>query len=278
MTVREKARWPVPKDLLAHPALAPYRPALGRLPRDRFPETGDLQGLLDDRCRTTTGHPVRFVAAERLPTLGTDAGYEREIGRSGRVSTRHHSLHDLCNALVWATFPRLKATLNQRHLEAPVPQGPGRRGPVRDAITGFDECGALALCPRREPLEILARHDWHALFGASGRRWPGDLTVIVVGHGSIEMLWAPYKAITCRCLLVQSDQDPEDLAGLDRQAAKLWGRGGPINRPAHLCPLPVMGIPGWWTGETAPGFWTDPQVFRSPRAERHVPPIHSDRD
>ncbi|MEE4173381.1 MAG: DUF3025 domain-containing protein [Xanthomonadales bacterium] len=264
----------MPKDLLDHPVMAPYRERLLRLPQRRFPAAADLQVLFDSPCLTFSGQRVAFVPDDELPPRSEDAGYEREIARSGRISTRRNSLHDLCNALVWATFPKLKAMLNQRHLLAPPAPEPGTRGPVRDAITGFDECGALVLCPRRTVLDTLARHDWPGLFGEAGGAWPGDLKVIVVGHATLEMFWAPYKAMTCRCLLVESDLVPDRLQDVDALAASLWSTEGAIDRPACLCPLPIMGIPGWWPGLTPPGFWADTEVFRPPRPGRAVPPIY----
>ena len=268
----------MPEDLLAYPAWRPYRAPVARLPRDRFPEPRDLQTLLGKECRSSSGQRVTFVSANQLPAWSDDAGYEREIGLTGRVSTRPYSVHDLCNALVWSVFPRLKATLNERHLSAPPAAAPGRRGPVRDAVTGFDECGAIVVSPRRSHLESLARHDWTRLFGVSGERWPTDLTVLVVGHGTLEMLWAPYKAITVRSLLLHTPMDPNDLEAMDRLAAKVWRTEGPIGRPADLCPLPIMGIPGWWPGEITADFWADRSVFRPPRPGRSSSPIYSAGD
>ncbi len=268
----------MPEGLFAHPAWAPYRSGLTRLPSERFPTPRDLQALLDAPCLTRSGHPVTFVPADQLPETDEPAGYEQEIGRTGRVSTRDHSIHDLCNALVWATFPRLKATLNYRHLVAPEPSTRGRRGPVRDAVTGFDECGAIVLSPRREALATLAQHDWPSLFGRSGERWPADIAVLIIGHGTLEMLWAPYKAMTVRCLLLESDVHPRNLEAIDRLAADVWEAGGPIDKPADLCPLPIMGIPGWWPGEITEDFWSDQAVFRPPRPGRVAPPIYSGGD
>jgi hypothetical protein len=275
LITRDIEPWPVPEGLLMHPAWLPYRTCLDRLPRDHFPTPRELQALLDPRCRTHTDRPISFVPAEQLPARDELLGYEQEIGRTGRVSTRENSVHDLCNALVWATFPRLKASLNFRHLAAPTVTGSGRRGPVRDAITGFDECGAIVLSPDREALSSLARHDWPTLFGPAGGRWPTDLAVVIVGHGTLEMFWSPYKAMTVRCLLLESDLNPADFSAVDRLAAATWQAPGAIDKPSDLCPLPVMGIPGWWPGEVTDDFWADRDVFRPPRAGRPVPPIYS---
>ncbi len=263
-----------------HPAWAPYRPYLERLPSDRFPAASDFDALLPPGTRTSTpggaGAIVRFLPPAELPEPVGEAGYEREIAASGRVSTRPGDLHDVCNALVWARFPRLKATLNRRHLEALPGSRRGRRGPVRDALTLFDECGLVIAGTDRAPLEALARHDWTALFGAAGECWPAGLATWVVGHANLEKLFQPYKAMTGHCLLLQAEvgvvNDPDRL---DAALADLWSSGGPMDSPGALCPLPFMGIPGWWPGRQDANFYADPGVFRPPRAGRAVPSVLS---
>jgi hypothetical protein len=175
--------------------------------------------------------------------------------------------------LVWARFPRLKAALNLRHLAALPGSAPGRRGRVRDAVTLFDECGAVVFGPDRDGLERLARHDWPGLFGTDGARWPRTLSVVLVGHGVMERLASPWKSMTGRCLLVVTGTGAGDWPALDRFAAHLWRDDGPIRKPGHLCPLPYMGLPGWWPGGTDADFYADQAVFRPPPADRPPYPV-----
>jgi hypothetical protein len=263
------------RPVLGHPAFDPYRRLLQRNAPDRLPTVAELNDLLPADARTGSGHPVRFVAAERLDLPREEAAYEREIHASGRVSTRI-GRHDACNALVWARFPRLKATLNERHLAALPDSRPGHRGPIRDALTLFDECGGVAVSPHREDLERLAAHDWAALFGAAGEAWPSRLRVLVVGHGTLAKLWWPYKAMTGHCMLLHADLDPDNHDGLDALLARLWRPEGPIQHRTGLCPLPFMGIPGWWPGGTDVAFYADTRVFRAPRPGRVTPPVYSE--
>ena len=258
---------------LEHPAWDPYRTLLDRLPQDEFPTPHTLQTLLSAAVRTQSGRPIRFTPAAALDAT---LGYEEEIAASGRVSTRSDDLHDLCNALVWARFPALKAALNARHLDALPTSTSGRRGPVRDALTLFDECGLLVTSADRAPLERLAAHDWRGLFGPAGEAWPETMRVHCVGHANLEKLCRPYKGMTGRCLLLHTPGDELDLEKLDAIMARCWAPAGPLARPADLCPLPHAGIPGWWTGGAQDvAFYDDPEVFRLPREGRVPPPVWS---
>jgi hypothetical protein len=39
-------------------------------------------------------------------------------------------------------------------------------------------------------------------------------------------------------------------------------------RAAALCPLPLLGVPGWWPGNADPTFYDDSRVFRAGRRSR----------
>ncbi len=259
--------------VLDHPAWSPYATQLRALPRDRFPTAADLSELLGPGQRTTSGRPIRFETPDVIEAREGEGAYEREIAETGRVSTRPGSLHDLCNALAWARFPRLKAQLNALHIEALPDSRPGRRGPVRDALTLFDECGLVVTCPERAPLEALAAHDWARVFGRSGERWGAELDAWLVGHASLEKWFAPYKAMTGHCLLLHTPSGPANATMVDTWAAEAWRRPDGPRRPADLCPLPFTGIPGWSFEPQDAAFYDDPSVFRPPAPSRSPPPV-----
>lgn len=261
--------------LAAHPAMAPYRDLLKQLPADRFPTATDLQNLLPADCRTASGVPVRMVPGESLPDLAGDGAYEQEIARSGRISTRIDSLHDVCNALVWARFPKLKATLNQRHIDALPQSTPGRRGPIRDALTLFDECGMAVVCTEKAPLQALADHDWSVLFGQEGELWPASTGVWMIGHGNLEKLSTPYPGMISQCILLHAPEGVPDTPDLDSLLSALWQNPNGPAHPADLCAFPFAGIPGWWHGPQDRAFYGDQEVFRPPRPGRSPPPVWS---
>lgn len=190
--------------------------------------------------------PVRFVPAAELPA---GEAYEAFIARTGAVPTRDN-LHDHFNRLVWRRHPALKQRLNQlqaAHIAAHGIQA--QRGALRDALTLFDENGALWPDAPAPLAEALRHRDWQALFVTHRALWR-DHRFEIVGHALLEQLaTAPRKGLTAHVLLA----DPLALSEAD------WA-GKPF------CPLPVLGIPGWWPANENPAFYADAQVFRPRRA------------
>ena len=136
--------------------------------------------------------PVRFVAQEALPA-GT--AYEQFIFGTRQCPVRP-GLHDFFNGLVWQQFPAAKSALNRLQAGEIARQGIGaRRGPVRDAITVFDENGALLAAP--PPLwEALLAREWRRLFVELRPLW-GQARLWIFGHALLEQLAvAPRKPLT----------------------------------------------------------------------------------
>lgn len=191
--------------------------------------------------------PRRFVPQAELPA---GEAYEAFIHRSGGVPTRDN-LHDFFNGLLWVHQPAWKLRLNGLQAAAIARQGVGlHRGALRDALTLFDENGAVLEAPA--PLvEALQRRDWTALFVAHRSAW-AQARLTLVGHALLDKLTtAPRKALTAHVLVV--DPLSLDTAG--------WAA-----KPFH--PLPVLGLPGWWPANERPDFYADEAVFRPPRAPR----------
>lgn len=190
----------------------------------------------------------RFAAQGDLPA---GEAYESFIRRTGRVPTRDN-LHDLFNGLVWLRFPRLKGRLNQLHAAQIEREGIGAaRGPLRDALTLFDENGTWWQAPPTLA-DALRLRDWRALFLAHRADWSAA-RLVPVGHALLEKLVAPRKAITTH--LWVADTGPDDARGID---AAVWAA-----KP--FLPLPVLGVPGWWPANEDPAFYDDAGVFRPPR-------------
>ena len=104
--------------------------------------------------------PVRFVPQSALPD---SEAYESYIFNSKQCPTRE-GLHDFFNGLMWHSFPRTKARLNQLQAAQITAGGIGQvRGPVRDALTLFDENMAFLRAPG--PLwEALLAKRWSLVF------------------------------------------------------------------------------------------------------------------
>lgn len=224
---------PLPAGFADAPWLAPLRPAWARIGRE---------GSVADRLNAAQLAPRRFVAQAALPA---GEAYEAFIARSGCVPTRDNA-HDLLNGLLWCAQGAIKSRLNALQAQALAQAGVGSaRGPLRDALTLFDENGAW--WPDCPPAIAAAwrRRDWSAMFVALRTQWAGSRPRLF-GHALLEQLAiAPRKGLCAHVLLA----DPLQLSEAD------WA-----SKP--FLPLPVLGVPGWWPANAAPGFYDDPTVFR----------------
>lgn len=241
----------------------------GRIDLDLLNRLAQARGL-----RTEEGRELRFVDARRVPR----GPYEGVIRTTGCVPTRVDGpgmLHDWFNALAWLAWPRIKARLNQLQSDAigtgPGAIGPGaRRGPLRDAVTLFDENGALFACRDPALARRLRSFDWRALFVDGRDRFARGATVHVVGHGLGEKLLAPYKALCAHAWIVEvpPDAPPEALATDALDVAVAARLDESTMSKATLQPLPLLGVPGWWPGNEDPAFYDDDRVFRRGRRKR----------
>jgi hypothetical protein len=195
---------------------------------------------------------LRFVSQMELPI---DEPYESFIALTACVPTRDN-LHDLLNGLMWLSYPQSKRRLNVLHAEEIALRGSvaGARGPLRDALTLFDENAAVLQAPA-ELVEALRSRDWQALFVELRGAWQ-SARLAIFGHALLEKLMQPRKAITAHVWVVENLSDAAMAASLldpSRLAAKAF------------LPLPVLGVPGWWPTNEAPDFYDDADVFRPRR-------------
>ena len=242
-----------------HPCWDGYRPLLDALPAGGFPAPAQLNRVLPPEARTRAEHAVRFVPAEHLP--GVD--YERHIYETGEIATRGN-WHDLCNALVWCRLPRFKAAMNALHYDHLRDEAGGRRGPLRDALTLLDESGVIVTGDAPTLFAALAARDWPRAFVSLRDEWR-SVRVVVCGHAILEKFLQPYKALTAHALYLSGPLSTADAA-LDQRLEAALLREGRLGAPADLDPLPLMGIPGWWTGGAQDAaFYADRTVFRPPR-------------
>lgn len=232
--------------------------------RKSLNEQAEQNGLLNHRQL-----PIQFVPQDALPD---GVSYEAHISATATVPTRDN-LHDFFNALIWLTFPHIKAQLNAMQAAQIAQLGIGKsRGPARDAATLFDENAALLAVSDtqqgRSLLESLRAHRWTELFLTHRSQFKQDIEVILFGHALMEKLVRPYKAITAHSLVcwVQPDFHQftlvEKNAWLDKNIAVHLKNQELL--PSSFSPLPVLGIPDWWTNQTGE-FYADTRVFRPVR-------------
>jgi hypothetical protein len=198
-------------------------------------------------------------AAQQLPA-GT--AYESHIDATGECPVREGP-HDFFNGLCWLRFPQAKRQLNRLQAQQICANGiGGRRGPVRDAITVFDENGALLQAPPQLWEALLARQ-WRRLFVELRPLW-ARARLLVFGHALLEKLLEPRKDLTAH--VWHSDASLDSTARADAWLAAQCGQERLARKP--FTPLPVMGVPGWCPGNENFSFYDDSLVFRPRRAAR----------
>lgn len=217
-----------------------------------------LAGALS--CQLPAGERLRFVPQSDLPP---GIAYEQHIFDTGRIPTRDN-LHDFFNGLVWLTFPATKRCLNRLQAAQMAQAGAAQvRGPVRDALTLFDENAALLQAPEAVWAALLAR-DWQRLFLDLRPRW-AECRLVLFGHALLEKLVTPYKSITAHVY-----RHPVPLAlGAEPAAWDAWlatQLSAPGLAAKPFTPLPVLGVPGWWPDNEDPAYYADAGVFRPRRA------------
>ena len=182
--------------------------------------------------------------------------YEQFIFDTQTVPTRDN-LHDFFNGLCWLTFPETKRKLNQLQAAQLAIDGVQQvRGPVRDAITLFDENAAVLIAPQLLWDALVAR-DWHRLFVELRPLWQ-ETQLVLFGHALLEKLVTPRKPITAHVYLAQPAAD--SIAALDAWIAADINAGKLASKP--FVPLPVLGVPGWWPENEKLSFYEDILVFR----------------
>lgn len=238
------------------------------------PEAPDLSRLNAAACErglmTGSGEPLRFVQ----PSADSES-YEERAYLRGEVATRPGNPHDLFNALIWLSFPQAKAALNRRHVAALIAarkQGSIARGPLRDALTQFDECGVVVGGCRPDLWSALCAHRWREVFVEQRVELLRSTRFIVFGHASHDALAAPFVGLCGKALFVEVDEawlnlpESESLPALDTQLATRFSTGS--FSPHDWQPLPLLGIPGATADNEAPDYYDDRRQFRPARTMR----------
>jgi len=229
-----------------------------------WPGAARLNALAEAQdLRNAAGRAVRF--AEQSAACG-QLDYEQQILDSGQVPTRTASAHDFFNALIWLTFPQTKAALNAVQCRELAGAPKGRRSPVSDAATLFDESGLVLVARDAVLAGLLRARQWKAAFWQQREKW-SDARFYVIGHAVLEKALAPYPGMTGKCLFLHVDELPEagpPPAWLDAAIARAW-QVGAVQKPADLFVMPVLGVPGFDAANQTAAYYDNAEVFRPAR-------------
>jgi hypothetical protein len=253
-------------ELARRPLFEPLRPLLEALPGPGPCGLAQLNALFCAHAERNWARAIRFVAPD-----STAMAYEERIVTCAEIVTRPHDWHDFFNALVWLRFPQTKHRLAALHAAGmKSPARDGRRGPIRDAATQFDESGIVVAASDAALLDLLAGRRWKELFWARRRHVRQRMRFAVFGHGLYDALRAPFYRICGRAAAVVVpqaciDAPPEALCThVDPILAERFAQGTCYPRPKALLALPLLGIPGVWAQSEDAAYYDDIVQFRPP--------------
>lgn len=210
---------------------------------------------------------IQPVAQGGAPSKFEDH-YESRIYLKGELQTRLENWHDFFNAMCWLQFPKTKASLNALHFEASKTRRTGtNRSPLENAITLFDECGAIIVSDDNSRLDLIRNHDWKKLFWTDGEAFGKNIQCYVFGHAMHEKALQPYIGMTTHTILLEQTSDffqkdySRQLEDIDQMVSDTWFNKIIANTKG-LQPFPLLGVPGWWNGTQDEKFYSNTKYFR----------------
>ena len=228
-----------------------------------------LNDRLQPLAHRTTGKPLSFVAQENL--AADQMQYELRIFQRGEIATRERNWHDLFNALIWKKFPAIKSALNSLQVANIARVGSRKRTREQDALTQFDEAGAVVVLRDRSLLPLWDTHDWDGLFLRQRDAWhDGRISLSIFGHAVLEHALHPEILLVAKTLVLCVDDAGCASDAVDELAAHAIGANY-LCDPQRLRPLPLSGIPGWHRALQDRAFYAGQACFRPLRAGRVYP-------
>lgn len=267
-----------PEFSLRSPMFKPIRPLAERFAGfAEWPGLGDYQRLLDEHepIRTRHGAALRIAPQAGRPDLFAQH-YAPRIYLSGEIQTRTRNWHDFFQLLTWFIFPRSKAVINAIHIpqaKARLESGqePGRRTPIENTLSLFDEGGAVIVASDRTLLQLIREFSWKELFWERRAELATKLDCVTFGHAMYEKGLVPYLGMTANAVLIEADEEyfalnsPGRLAWLDARLAALFERGEQYRQPRDLQPFPILGMPGWDPANAQQAYYDNTAYFRPGR-------------
>lgn len=244
----------------------------------RWPGLDDYQHLLDrwpHPVLTHTGKSLRVVAQDCKPQF-FEQHYAPRIYFTGELQTRTENWHDFFQLLTWLMFPNTKALINSLHVpyaRARIEQGGdvGRRSPLENMLSLFDEGGAVLVSSDPELLQWVRDFRWKALFWGRRDTLAKHFECITFGHAMYEKALAPYLGMTANGILLPCTESffsldwQEKWAWIDQQLVAVLKPGTVMQAPRDLQPFPILGMPGWDVDNAAAAYYDNVSYFRPGR-------------
>lgn len=238
---------------------------------NNWPGLTDLENLIgraNNQIMTTSGKLLHFVSQGSAVHEFTRQ-YEPRIYLTGEVQTRLQNWHDLFNALVWISFPRTKAILNQLHYQALLQERQAnemQRGPLRDIATLFDESGVIVVSSDASLIGLLRNFEWQQLFWKQRSALLARMKFIIFGHGLYEKALNPYLGMTGKGVVLAVTRNffskplSAQYTEIDSMLADCILQH--LKACADLVPVPVLGYPGWSPDNEDKAYYDNHNYFR----------------
>lgn len=234
--------------------------------------------------RTLTGQCLRIVAQDAPPACFEQC-YAPRIYFTGELQTRTENWHDYFQFLTWLMFPNTKALINSLHIDPArerfaVGHAKGRRSPVENMLSLFDEGGAVLVSSQPALLDLVREFRWKALFWEQRDAVQRDLDCVSFGHALYEKALAPYQGMTANCILLICDPAyftwdwPARWAWIDEQLTVRLSDRLALQSPHDLQPFPVLGMPGWDAENATEQYYDNVDYFRAGRRQRYPSDMH----
>ncbi|WP_455208623.1 DUF3025 domain-containing protein [Kaarinaea lacus] len=282
MTITINDKWD-PGFLASHPLFWPLLPFAQSFVQahDQWPSLNEYQQFLElgtGRICSGNGKYLRFVAQGDKPQR-LEEGYEPRIYLQGEIQTRLHNWHDFFQVLVWRMFPKTKTAVNELHygaIKKRLENDPEchQRSALENALTQFDECGAVILSSEPELLRLIKNFEWQTLFWQHRNKIHQQLKCIVFGHALYEKALNPYIGLTAHSILVPvtpqflTQSIDQLVAATDAALTSLFQPNPRITTPGDFSPFPLLGMPGWDARNEQKSYYENTRYFRSGRRHK----------
>jgi hypothetical protein len=270
-------RWN-PDFMSVSPLFFPLQPQADLLSckPEHWPSLEDYQVLLAQQpipIHSMGGATIQFVPQAAKP-LDWQDDYEPRIYLSGEVQTRLENWHDFFQVLVWNTFPITKAVLNANHYQAirqrkEANPDSKQRTPLENALTQFDECGAIVVSCDHSLLNCIREFRWKDLFWQQRPALKNQLQCFIFGHAVYEKALNPYIGLTAHAALFKVEADffhwplSRQLLYLDKTTAHAF-ENNHYPSPKHFQPFPLLGMPDW-DDNNEESYYDNTDYFRAGR-------------
>ena len=248
--------------------------------KDKWPELKNYQKILDalpQPIKSLSGQTLKIVQQDGKPGHFSEH-YAPRIYLTGEIQTRTENWHDFFQFLTWFMFPKTKAVINSIHVPAAQARidgniDLGRRSPVENMLSLFDEGGAVILSSDESLLQLIRDFKWKELFWQRRDELASKLNFVAFGHALYEKGLSPYIGMTANCILIKVDEgllkssNEQQLDWIDTHLANLFEDGSVYQKPKDLSPFPLLGLPGWDRQNENEEYYDNQQYFRTGRGK-----------